>query len=187
MRLPWGNVRWKRDQRIERCNWMISHCLSHLLRHICLEILPATWRKLLKLAVNTWRLFVAICRSWFLRYRSTDTQCKHTNTLTFQLKGWSQSWILWDAICHNNKVLKEKIDGNIAVKTNARLKSSQIQWNTLGEIKSLFVQHLLNFVEFADSYLKWGSATFEQTRQSKIQGFSDLSSSPRVPYLADNS
>ena len=69
MRLLWGNFRWMRDQIIEERNWMISHCLSHLLRHICLEILPATWRKLLKLAVNTWRLFVAICRSWFLRYR----------------------------------------------------------------------------------------------------------------------
>ena len=38
-------------------------------RHIFLEIRRATLFRLLKLAVNTNRPFVAICRSWCLRYR----------------------------------------------------------------------------------------------------------------------
>ena len=48
---------------------LLKYKTLYSLRHILLEMRRATLFRLLKLAVNTYRPFVAICSSWRLRYR----------------------------------------------------------------------------------------------------------------------
>ena len=104
------------------------------LRHNFLEMRRATWFRFLKLAVNTYRPFVAICWSWRLRYRrpipkaNTHTpwllsasaglrtrSCEMPSVMTTRAWKEKRKWRLlpWN--------FAQKIDGSKYHKTNERV------------------------------------------------------------------